>query len=171
MEDFGPAFGVLGLASFAFIVVFAQVWTTNQAQMYSSSLAMSNAFRLNRTTRESILPVVSLVITVILSAYPFQDVFTGFLTLLGLFLTPIPGIMFAEYYVIQRMNASSRLEELPALNKLAFLTYSVTVALNVTLQALLPADAPVGLVTLNPLTAFVLHLVFKAALGRTKAFR
>lgn len=170
-QEFGPAFAALGLAYLAFVVVFAQIWTTNQSQMYSSSLAMSNAFRMNRTSCESILLAVSLIITVVLSAFPFQDVFTGFLIFLGLFLTPIPGIVFAEYYVIHRMNMPDRLEDLPALNKLALLTYSVTVSLNVILWATVPNDTPIGLVTLNPLTAFVIHLVLKATVGKTKTFR
>lgn len=170
-EDFGPAFAQIGLTVFAFIVVFAQIWTTNQSQMYSSSLAMSNTFRMKRTTCETILLVVSLIITVALSVYNFQDVFTGFLIFLGLFLTPVPGIVFAEYYVIQRMDVPKRLEDLPALNKLALLTYFTTAALNVILWAAVPEDAPIGLITLNPLTACILHLILHATVGKRIGFQ
>ncbi|WP_046866740.1 purine-cytosine permease family protein [Microvirga massiliensis] len=166
VEDFGPAFAKIGLTAFAFIVVFAQIWTTNQNQMYSSSLAMANAFRMKRTTCETILLAISLIITVALSAYPFQSVFTGFLIFLGLFLTPVPGVVFAEYYVRQRMNVPTRLEDLPAVNMLALVTYLVTVALNILLWATVPEGAPIGLVTLNPLTAFVIHLAANAIAGK-----
>lgn len=47
----------------------------------------------------------------------------------------------------------------------------MTATLNVVLWAVVPGDAPIGLVTLNPLTAFVLHLVFNATVGETGAFR
>jgi len=167
--DFGPAFEKLGLTVFAFAVVFAQIWTTNQNQMYSSSLAMSNAFRLKRTTCESILLVISLAITVYLSAYDFQDVFTGFLIFLGLFLTPVPGIIFAEYYVLQKMTVSSRLEDLPSVNRVALFSYGVTVTLNVVLWLVVPEGAPIGLITLNPLTAFLIHLAFSRVLGNRLA--
>jgi len=171
VTDFGPAFEKLDLKTFAFICIFVQLWTTNQSQIYSSSLAMSNAFRMKRTTSESILLVVSLIITVVLSAYPFQDIFIGFLILLGLFLTPVPGIMLAEYYVIHRMKVPSRLEDLPNLNKLAIFTYFTTVVLNLILWATVPKGAPIGLVTLNPLTSCIIHLIFNATLGKTEVFK
>jgi len=165
-EDFGPAFSQLGLTAFAFIIVFVQIWTTNQNQMYSSSLAMANAFRLKRTTSESILLIISLILSVALSAYPFQSVFTGFLLFLGLFLTPVPGIVFAEYYIRQRMKVPARLEDLPAVNMMALLSYGLTVAINIVLWAVVPDGAPIGLVTLNPLTAFALHLGLCALLKK-----
>lgn len=171
VEDFGPAFDKVGLMAFAFIVVFVQIWTTNQNQMYSSSLAMSNAFRMKRTKCESILLVISLIITVSLSVYSFQEVFTGFLIFLGLFLTPVPGIVFAHYYVIKRMRVPDRLEDLPAVNKLALVTYAVTVTMNVALWATVSENAPIGLITLNPLTACIIHLVLNATVGKARLFQ
>lgn len=164
VEDFGPAFSKLGLTAFAFAIVFVQIWTTNQNQMYSSSLAMANAFRIKRTTCESILLVISLILAVSLSVYPFQSVFTGFLIFLGLFLTPVPGIVFAEYYVRQGMKVPKRLEDLPVVNMIALSSYGLTVVINVFLWAVVPDGAPIGLITLNPLPAFALHLVMNAVM-------
>jgi cytosine permease len=171
VNDFGPAFAKIGLSAFAFITVFLQLWTTNQNQIYSSSLALANAVRLKRTTCETILLVVCLAITVYLSVYPFQTIFIGFLIFLGLFLTPVPGIMAAEYYVINRMKFPEKLEDLPRINKLSFVTYFLTVAINVILWATLQKAAPIGLITLNPLTSFVIHLILKATLGKMDAFQ
>lgn len=171
VADFGPAFNKLGLRNLAFICIFIQLWTTNQSQIYSSSLAMANTFRIKRTTSESILLVVSLIITVVLSAYPFQSIFIGFLIFLGLFLTPVPGLMLAEYYVIHRMKVPSRLEDLPKFNKLAIFTYFVTVAINIILYVTVSKGAPIGLITLNPLTSCIIHLIFNATLGKTEVFK
>jgi len=171
VNDFGPAFAKIGLSAFAFIVVFLQIWTTNQNQIYSSSLALANAVRLKRTTCETILLVICLIITIALSVFPFQAIFEGFLIFLGLFLTPVPGILFAEYFIIKGGKFSQNLSALPKVNKLALLTYFFTVAVNVLLWATLKKAAPIGLVTLNPLSSFVIHLIFTATLGKMGAFK
>ncbi|MBW1673571.1 MAG: cytosine permease [Deltaproteobacteria bacterium] len=171
VNDFGPAFAKIGLSAFAFITVFLQLWTTNQNQIYSSSLALANTIRLKRTTCETILLVISLAITVYLSIFPFQSIFIGFLIFLGLFLTPVPGIMAAEYFVINRMKFPENLEALTKINKLSFVTYFLTLAINVTLWATLQKSAPIGLITLNPLTSLIIHLILKSTLGKMDAFQ
>lgn len=170
-NDIGPAFAQIGLSAFAFIAVFLLVWTTNQNQIYSSSLALANAVRLKRTTCETILLIISLTITVSLSIFDFQTIFVGFLIFLGLFLTPVPGIVGGEYFFIKRMKFPANLDGLPKVNKIALITYFITVAINVTLWATLSKDAPIGLITLNPITSCIILLFLNSTLGKMKAFK
>lgn len=157
-EDFGPAFSRVGLEWAAFALVFIQIWTTNQNQMYSSSLALSNVLNTTRTRSELILFAISISIIVLLSALSFQEVFEGFLIFLGLFLTPIPGVVIGQYYIIDRMKPRYTLENIPAVNRSAMISYAITAALNLGLWWFVPAGTPIGLITLNPLTACVIHV-------------
>lgn len=166
-EDFGPAFSKVELEWAAFALVFIQVWTTNQNQMYSSSLALANVLNTTRTRSELILFVISISIIVLLSAFAFQDVFEGFLIFLGLFLTPIPGVVIGQYYLIDRMRPKLSLENLAPVNMLAMISYAITALLNFSLWLFVPAGAPIGLITLNPLTACLIHVLVT---GLSKSF-
>jgi cytosine permease len=107
--------GVVGV-----ITLIAAVVKINDWNLYSSSLGIVNAIatltgvRVNRTWATLVIGVLGTA----LSAVGILNSFTDFLTVLGVSLPPIAGIVVAEYYLVRRWRGQldeSRVRgELPA---------------------------------------------------------
>lgn len=91
--------GVVGV-----ITLIAAVLKINDWNLYSSSLGVVNAIatltgiRVSRVRATLVLGILGTV----LSAVGILDRFTDFLTLLGVSLPPIAGVVVAEYYLVRR---------------------------------------------------------------------
>lgn len=102
------------------ITLIAAVVKINDWNLYSSSLGIVNAIatltgiRVNRTWATLAIGILGTA----LSAVGILDSFTDFLTVLGVSLPPIAGIVVAEYYLVRRWRGQldeSRVRgELPA---------------------------------------------------------
>jgi cytosine permease len=96
---FSATSGVLGI-----IILVSATVKINDWNLYSSSLGFVNTVstvfgpRLNRVVATIAIGVVGTV----LSASGILDRFTDFLTVLGVALPPIAGIMVAEYFLVRR---------------------------------------------------------------------
>ena len=107
--------GVVGV-----ITLIAAVVKINDWNLYSSSLGIVNAIatltgvRVNRTWATLVIGILGTA----LSAVGILDSFTDFLTILGVSLPPIAGIVVAEYYLVRRwrgqLDESRERGELPA---------------------------------------------------------
>ncbi|WP_273846762.1 purine-cytosine permease family protein [Rubrobacter calidifluminis] len=107
--------GVIGT-----LVLIAGTLKINDWNLYSSSLGLANfidSVFAKRFNRAAITIAVGLFGTV-LSAAGILEHFQGFLTLLGLAVPPIAGIMVVDYFVLQRhrnrLAESGRAGSLPA---------------------------------------------------------
>ncbi|MGD0246500.1 MAG: cytosine permease [Streptosporangiaceae bacterium] len=102
------------------IIIAAAVVTANSWNLYPASLATVNAVnallpggRLSRTAVTIVLGTAGSV----LSAVGIIGKFVSFLTVIGVVVPPVAGIMIAEYFAVRtwrgRLDASRHLEELP----------------------------------------------------------
>ncbi|MEL0613060.1 cytosine permease [Marinomonas arenicola] len=91
---FGLGLGVAAI----FIIVFAQ-WTTNSSNLVSGSLGLSVVFP---KVPRPILVTVMTVIGVAIAQMGMIDMFTVFLTLLGVVIAPSAGVYLAQYYFLDR---------------------------------------------------------------------
>lgn len=92
----------LGLVIPSIILMTTNIFTTNAANLYSSSLNLANSFR---TDRKKIIAVVLLASGLLCLTRPYQiDFLFTFLNLLGIIVPPLAGIMLANYYIIHKRH-------------------------------------------------------------------
>lgn len=85
------------------IVVVSSTIKINNLNLYSSSLGFTNIFDsvFNIKLNRGMVTLVIGVIGTVLSVLGILDYFVGFLTLLGVFVPPIAGIMVVDYFVLR----------------------------------------------------------------------
>ena len=102
------------------IIIVAAVVAVNNWNLYSASLATVNAVAVLLPGRRPSRTAVTIVIGAagsILSAAGIISRFVSFLTLTGVVIPPVAGIMIAEYFAVRtwrgRLDASRQRGELP----------------------------------------------------------
>jgi cytosine permease len=150
-QQYDPALILLaaGTVSLAVIMAIGNVWTTNDANLYSASLGISKAFPISR--RSAVL--LSALISVVLAFFnPAQfSVFFKFLGILGATAPALGGIVFGGYFVTR--NGERQTSVVAAW--VAWIAGSVA-SYNLTGVA----SVPVGF-----LSGFVIWFVLQALLG------
>lgn len=91
-------FGI-GLGVAAILILFFAQWTTNSSNLVSGSLGMSVV--LPKVSRP-ILVIVMTIIGVGIAQFGMIDLFTAFLTLLGVTIAPSAGVYLAQYYFLDK---------------------------------------------------------------------
>lgn len=90
----------LGLVIPSLILMTTNIFTTNAANLYSSSLNLANSFR---TDRKKIITVVLIFSGLLCLTRPYNiSVLFAFLNVLGVIVPPLAGIILANYYVINK---------------------------------------------------------------------
>lgn len=94
-----------GLPFFAVIMAIGNVWTTNDANLYSASLGLSRAFPIGRRTAVLISAALSVVI-----AFFNPAQFSTFFTFLGILGTTAPalgGVVLGGYFMLKDQRRNS----------------------------------------------------------------
>jgi len=89
----------LGFNSIAFVILLLAAWSTNLANAYSGGLALKNIFpNVKRNNLTYIAGIIGTIVAASGIIFKFQD----FLGLLSSTVSPIAGIMWVEYYILQK---------------------------------------------------------------------
>ncbi|MFC0266912.1 purine-cytosine permease family protein [Kushneria aurantia] len=96
--DLPAAMVGLGLGAPALIVLIAAQWTTNDNNLYTSSLGLSALVKLKKST----IVLISGVVATIAGFFGMASYFIDWLIVLGITIPPMAGILIADYYVINR---------------------------------------------------------------------
>lgn len=92
----------LGLGLFGAVVLIIGQWTTNDNNLYTSALGLMNTLDgVSKIPRMRLTLIIGLISTAIAAAGLYKY-FVNFLSLLGVFITPIGGILIADYYICNR---------------------------------------------------------------------
>ncbi|MBC7006335.1 cytosine permease [Photobacterium sp. BZF1] len=98
-DNLVDVFFSLGLGLAAIIVlVFAQ-WTTNSSNLCSGALGMSVTLP---SVPRPLLVVLMTIVGLAIAQFGMVDMFTAFLTLLGVTIAPSAGVYLAQYYLIDK---------------------------------------------------------------------
>lgn len=90
----------MGLVVPCIILMTTNIFTTNAANLYSTSLNLSNAFK---TDRKKIIVVLLALSALATLTKPYQvDALFGFLDLLGTIVPPLSGIILSDYFIIHK---------------------------------------------------------------------
>ncbi|MFH0735384.1 MAG: cytosine permease [bacterium] len=85
-----------GLLSFGIIMLFFNIWTTQDNTIYNFSVAGCNFFR---STKRKIITLIGALIGTVLAIAGMYDWLVPYLLLLGTFIPPLGGIIMADFYV------------------------------------------------------------------------
>ena len=84
-----------GLVFPSLLLLTTNIFTTNGANLYSTSLNLANSFKLNRNIMLAVLIAISALAT-ITQPYKIESLFV-FLSTLGIIVPPLCGIILADF--------------------------------------------------------------------------
>lgn len=148
---------VLGVWSLI-ILIFAQ-WTTNDNNLYSTSLALCAL--IPKLNKKKCVVVVGLI-AVAIGASGIINYFLTFLNILGIMVPPVGGIIIADYFVLKKGKY-----QFGAGQKYGFL--SLPAIISWVISCICGFVISFGIACINSMViAFVLYLILEAAFGKSE---
>ena len=98
--DLPSAMLQLGLGIPALLVLIGAQWTTNDNNLYTSSLGLANIINVDRSK----IVLVSGVIATLVGVAGLSNYFADWLVLLGIGIPPMAGIILADYFFISNQK-------------------------------------------------------------------
>lgn len=130
----------LGLGFFGAVVLILGQWTTNDNNLYGSVLGLMNTLdgvsKIPRMKLTFLLGAISTAIAA-LGVYRY---FVDFLSILGVFITPIAGILIADFYFCNRAEYDKAVSDISSATKWDAIAAWVCASL----VGLTMTEAPVG---------------------------
>jgi len=114
--DITEVLAKLGFNWIAFVILLLAAWSTNLSNAYSGGLALKNVFP---NIQRTVLTFIAGIIGTIIAASGIIFKFQGFLSFLSMMVPSIAGIMWVEYYFIQKRKFVIRKD----VNWLAFISW------------------------------------------------
>ncbi|MEH6491906.1 cytosine permease [Halopseudomonas sp.] len=112
-----------GLATLGILMLFLNLWTTQDNTVYNFAVAGCN---LLRTRRRKTVTVVGAAIGTLLAVLGMYDWLIPFLILLGTFIPPVGGVIMANYFVRYRGTYPDLVSaQLPAFNLIGLSAYAI----------------------------------------------
>ncbi|MFB6182293.1 MAG: cytosine permease [Candidatus Magasanikbacteria bacterium] len=97
-EEFNKVMYSLGLGTFGFIVLFLASWSTNDNNLYVSSLGLNTIFPLKKWQ----ITVIVGIAGTLLAIWGILDQFQSWLLLLSVAIPPIASVYLADFYLFNR---------------------------------------------------------------------
>ncbi len=159
-SGFVPATAALGLGILVFICAIFCVWTTQDNNIYTSSLAMQNILKdtpLEGKVKHAVLAIITAVASAAFAAVGATKYLLPVTQSLSILLPPIPAFIIAEHFFIKRSKENK------AINWVAIIAWVVGSAVGyVALQKSFLVPAIVSMVV-----TFVLYIILSKALDGT----
>jgi cytosine permease len=98
--DLPNAMLMLGLGFPALIVLIGAQWTTNDNNLYTSSLGLANILKFKKSN----IVLVTGVLATLVGVAGLADYFVGWLVILGTGVPPMAGVIVADYYAVKKQK-------------------------------------------------------------------
>lgn len=147
--DLPKAMLALGLGFPVLIILILAQWTTNDNNLYTSSLGMANIFNIKKTKLVLIIGITGSI----LGGLGIADYFVDWLSLLGIGVPPMAGITMADYYIVRNQNYNFNVEnQIPSWNVNAFIAWAIGSIVGFTLN--------IGIASINSLIiAMIVYVI------------
>ncbi len=158
-SDLSSMLLALGLVFPSFVLMTTNIFTTNAANLYSTSLNLSNSFSIERKKLIIVILIISGLCT-FTRPHEIGNLFT-FLNMLGKIVPPLAGIILADYYIVHKGQYES-LEDTKKMkwNLAPWITWAVTLIFVFNIKWGLPAlNGIVISLILYPISTFVLRSI------------
>jgi cytosine permease len=99
--DMTAVLAKLGVPVIGLIVLILATWTTNTVNAYSGGLALTNMFGL-KDNKRALTTAIAGIIGTVLAVVGILNFFVPFLMILTAGITPIAGVMIADYWIVKR---------------------------------------------------------------------
>lgn len=130
----------MGLIVPGLILMSTNIWTTNAANVYSTGLNLSNALHKDKKKVTFIVLIISALLTL---TKPYQiDSLFKFLGVLGNIVPPLPGILFVDFFILNKCNYVS-------LDKLSGYDWNIKAWISWIVSAFLVVKVNFGFAPLN----------------------
>lgn len=111
----------LGWGVIAFIVLMLAQWTSNDNNLYSGALGFTVAFK---KLKKWHITIVSGLIGIILALFGIYENFISYLSILGVFIPPMAGVIAIDYYFFKSKEyVTANLEQLVNIRPFAFIAW------------------------------------------------
>jgi cytosine permease len=137
-----------GLLFWGMVLLFLNMWTTQDNTMYAFSVAGSHMFRTNKRTW---FVLGGATIALFLSWLGIYEALVPYLILLGTFIPPIGGIIMADYWLYRRGMFPALDRPQPAFNWAGIIAYVLASAI-----AYVSSQANFGIAPINGIIAAVI---------------
>ena len=100
IDDLPVALLSMGLGVAALIILILAQWTTNDNNLYTASLGLANVVPLSKHK----IVIITGIIATIVGAMGLADYFTTWLSILGVAIPPVAGIVISDYYFLKKQK-------------------------------------------------------------------
>lgn len=146
-----------GLLIGGLVLLFLNMWTTQDNTIYAFSMAGANMFR---TSKRTLFVLGGATLALFMAWGGIYEMLVDYLILLGTFIPPIGGIIMADYWIHRRGQFPDLSEPQPAFNWAGIIAYVVASAI-----AYLTNQTGWGIVPINGIvSALVIYVVLSRLL-------
>lgn len=149
-EDMVQVMALQGLLFWGLVLLFLNMWSTQDNTIYAFSIAGAHMFRTRKRTA-FVLGGATIALALALGGIYESEQFINFLILLGTFIPPIGGIIIADYWVNRRGQFPSLDEPQPAFNWAGVVAYVLASTI-----AYVSGKADIGIAPINGILAAVI---------------
>ena len=151
-----------GLVGWGLLLLFLNMWTTQDNTIYAFSVAGAHMFRTNKRT---LFVLGGATIALVLAWGGIYKMLVDYLILLGTFIPPIGGVIMADFWLQRRSEFPSLDTPQPAFNWAGVIAYVVASAI-----AYFTGKASLGIAPINGIiAAVILYVVLSRVLPQQTA--
>ena len=148
-EDIVQVMALQGLLFWGLVLLFLNMWTTQDNTIYAFSVAGAHMFR---TSKRHLFVLGGATVALVLAWGGIYKMLVPFLILLGTFIPPVGGVIMADYWLHRRGQFPSLEEPQPAMNWAGIIAYIIASAI----AYLTPGIKPINGIIAAVLLYFVL---------------
>jgi len=158
-EDIVQVMVLQGLLFWGLVLLFLNMWTTQDNTIYAFSVAGAHMFR---TSKRHLFVLGGATVALVLAWGGIYKMLVPFLILLGTFIPPVGGVIMADYWLHRRGQFPSLEEPQPAMNWAGIIAYVIASAI----AYLTPGIKPINGIIAAVLLYFVLSKVIPQTSNR-----
>jgi len=155
-EDIVQVMVLQGLLFWGLVLLFLNMWTTQDNTIYAFSVAGAHMFR---TSKRHLFVLGGATVALVLAWGGIYKMLVPFLILLGTFIPPVGGVIMADYWLHRRGQFPSLEEPQPAMNWAGIIAYIIASAI----AYLTPGIKPIN----GIIAAVILYFVLSKVIPQT----
>jgi cytosine permease len=144
-EDIVQVMALQGLLFWGLVLLFLNMWTTQDNTIYAFSVAGAHMFR---TSKRHLFVLGGATVALVLAWGGIYKMLVPFLILLGTFIPPVGGVIMADYWLHRRGQFPSLEEPQPAMNWAGIIAYVIASAIAYFTPGIKPINGIIAAVVL-----------------------